>query len=441
MRRLDMVFCQKYSKKLLRTIAAAMLILAAHDLCQTNGQAAIPEQERNALIDLYNSTNGANWTSNTGWLGEPGTECTWQRVQCDKENTSVIELRLWDMNLAGTLPKTLENLTNLERLYISSNELSGTIPATLGNLAKLQSLDLPGNQLKGSIPAELGNLANLQWLDLSENRLSGSIPPSLGNLVNLKDLDLSENRFSGSIPSSLGNLVNLEHLYLTSNELSGAIPFSLGNLIKLPWLDLSKNQLSGEIPSSLENLPNLKGLDFSENQLYGSIPPEVGKLANLTSLNLSSNNLSGSVPLQLGGLIAIRDLNLSYNALYTTDNSLLSFLNSKQADWQKTQTIAPTDISAVAQSSSSILVSWAPIPYVSNTSRYEVYESTTSGGPYAFAGSIHAHSASSLSVTDLKPATTYYFVVRAITYPNGNNRDNTVTSDYSVVAPSRTDAN
>ena len=268
-----MVFCQKSPKKLLRTIAAAMLILAAHDLCQTNGQAAIPEQERNALIDLYNSTNGANWTSNTGWLGEPGTECTWQRVQCDKENTSVIELRLWDMNLAGTLPKTLENLTNLEHLYISSN------------------------------------------------------------------------------------------------------------------------------------------------------------------------NLSGSVPSQLGGLIAIRDLNLSYNALYTTDNSLLSFLNSKQADWQKTQTIAPTDISAVAQSSSSILVSWSPVPYVSNTSRYEVYESTTSGGPYAFAGSTHAHSASSLLVTDLKPATTYYFVVRAITYPNGNNRDNTVTSEYSVVAPSRTDAN
>ena len=31
--------------------------------------AAIPTAERNALIDLYNSTGGVNWTNNDGWLG------------------------------------------------------------------------------------------------------------------------------------------------------------------------------------------------------------------------------------------------------------------------------------------------------------------------------------------------------------------------------------
>ena len=31
-------------------------------------QAAIPASERQVLIDLYNSTDGANWTNSTGWL-------------------------------------------------------------------------------------------------------------------------------------------------------------------------------------------------------------------------------------------------------------------------------------------------------------------------------------------------------------------------------------
>jgi len=32
--------------------------------------------ERDALIALYNSTDGANWTDNTSWLGAVGTECS-----------------------------------------------------------------------------------------------------------------------------------------------------------------------------------------------------------------------------------------------------------------------------------------------------------------------------------------------------------------------------
>ena len=40
--------------------------------------AQMPPAERDALIALYNSTDGANWWDNTGWLGAPGTECDWE---------------------------------------------------------------------------------------------------------------------------------------------------------------------------------------------------------------------------------------------------------------------------------------------------------------------------------------------------------------------------
>ena len=33
--------------------------------------------ERDALIALYNATDGPNWTNNSGWLGGAGSECAW----------------------------------------------------------------------------------------------------------------------------------------------------------------------------------------------------------------------------------------------------------------------------------------------------------------------------------------------------------------------------
>ena len=44
--------------------------------------AQIPQIERDALVALYNSTDGANWTDNTGWMGAAGTECFWFGVTC-----------------------------------------------------------------------------------------------------------------------------------------------------------------------------------------------------------------------------------------------------------------------------------------------------------------------------------------------------------------------
>jgi len=39
--------------------------------------AGIPAAERDALTELYNSTDGDNWTNSTNWIGDAGTECSW----------------------------------------------------------------------------------------------------------------------------------------------------------------------------------------------------------------------------------------------------------------------------------------------------------------------------------------------------------------------------
>ena len=115
--------------------------------------------ERKALIALYNSTNGANWKDNTGWLGAAGTECNWYGIACSAG--SVFRIRLHANTLSGSIPAELGNLTNLTNLDLSTNSLSGGIPSELGNLTNLTTLDLYNNPLSGSIPSELGNLTNL----------------------------------------------------------------------------------------------------------------------------------------------------------------------------------------------------------------------------------------------------------------------------------------
>jgi hypothetical protein len=307
----------------------------------------IPPQERAALIALYNSTNGDNWTDNSGWktppldvdgFALPGTENTWCGITCDAGNTTVQSIQLLNNNLNGAVPPELGNLANLQYLYFYDNKLSG------------------------SIPPEIGNLANLKWLGLGWNQLSGSIPPELGNLANLQGLVLYWDQFSGNIPKELGNLANLQRL------------------------ELCLNQLSGSIPSNLINLTNL--------------------------LNDCAD--------------------LRWNALYTNDDILRAFLDSKQGgNWEVTQTIAPEDVIATSLSTSSIEINWTPISYTSDTGGYRVFYSTTHWGPYTYFGMTANKSSSSLTVTSLNPGATYYFVVQTRTYPHENNL-NTVDSEYST---------
>jgi len=299
-------------------------------------QIEIPAAECDALLALYNSTDGANWTNHADWQ-QTDTPCTWAGVNCFHGH--VTDLFLSTNNLTGSIPTELGNLTNLTQLYLYNNQLTGPIPFELGSLANLAWLDLSGNQLNGPIPAELGNLTNLIYLYLYSNQLTGPIPPELGSLSNLSILDLMNNQLSGpippefgnltdiyslklennhldgAIPTELGNLASLELLYLGYNQLSGTIPPQLGTLPNLRWLHLQNNLLSGTIPLSLSALIHLQSLHLENNQLTGTIMPEFGNMTGLWWLYLGNNQFSGSIPHELGSLVNMHNLGLENNLL------------------------------------------------------------------------------------------------------------------------------
>ena len=181
----------------------------------------IPASERAALIDLYNSTNGAGWWDMTGWIGEPGTECSWTGVTCDDSGTTVIGLAFDLTNMIGTLPPSLTALTNLVSLQISDQSgLTGEIPPLTG-LAQLQSINLGYNALTGPLPS-LAGLSNLQSAIFSGNQLTGEIP-SLEGLGSLQWFAASGNQLSGHLPP-LDGLDALTGFYVDYNQLTGALP-------------------------------------------------------------------------------------------------------------------------------------------------------------------------------------------------------------------------
>lgn len=272
----------------------------------------IPVVECEALVALYNSTNGGQWEYRLNWLVST-TAGDWYGVTV--ADGHVTKLRLFMNNLNGVMPTELGNLIFLEELQLSNNLISGVIPASLGNLTYLKGLFLNENQLSGVIPLELGKLSSLQHLYLFDNQLSGPLPPELGNLSSLLNLFLSGNQLSGPIPAEFGGMTNLMVLHLENNQLSGTIPPEFGYLQSLDEAYLNNNQLSGTIPSGIGNLTNMSQLDLSKNQLSGSIPSELGNMDNLFSLSLSNNQLSGSIPSSLDSLPRLNQLYLDQNQL------------------------------------------------------------------------------------------------------------------------------
>ena len=265
------------------------------------------ETDREALIALYNATDGTNWTNNDNWLTDKplnewygiATYATGPEVPVELAGR-VAEIRLSENGLNGQIPPEMGQLSRLFVLFLATNQLSGPIPPEMGQLSGLVWLDLYSNQLSGYLPPELGRLSRLEGLIVSDNRLTGTIPAELGQLSNLEHLSLFSNGLTGVIPAELGKLARLDHLDLFSNDLAGVVPAELGKLAQLNYLDLFGNNLAGEIPAELGQLSGLDYLDLSDNDLTGEIPAELGQLSLLTEVYLAGNNLVGCVPGALG---------------------------------------------------------------------------------------------------------------------------------------------
>ena len=219
---------QPTMKSIFTLFAVAFLSLSAF--------AEVSSNQKQALIDLYNATNGSEW--NTTWNLDADVS-TWHGV------------RVINNNVVG--------------LNLSMNNLNGHLPESLGDLDALVTLELFFNKIQGELPSSIGNLKNLKVLVLNGNMLDGKLPESIYNLTKLEQLMLTSNNLSGSISNDVSKLENLEVLNLFDNNLNGNLPLAVLKLENLKELNLSNNQLAGVVPVELKNMKNLKTLALAAN--------------------------------------------------------------------------------------------------------------------------------------------------------------------------------
>jgi hypothetical protein len=222
-------------------ISSGESVLSLMDTFSCSAVTSIPQTECEALVALFNSTNGGMWEYSGGWF-ETDDPCEWSGVYC--LDGHVEELWLYKNNMTGPIPPELGNLPYLTHLDLGFNYLLGNVPEQIWFLTRLEVLMLDVNQLTGTIPNDIGNLRDLQFLDLNSNEFTGPIPPAIGNLFYLSTLDISYNHFYGEIPFSITSLVNLlpewtdinyNHLYSTSSPVIAFL-----NKIDTYWQDTQK---------------------------------------------------------------------------------------------------------------------------------------------------------------------------------------------------------
>ena len=291
-----------------------------------------PEENRKAIVALYDATDGPNWTRPANYTGalpydewrEPDTTLrTWQRnfrfryLVVDGDGC-VTEINFEGLNLVGQ-PPSLEALTRLTSLNLSGNQLEGTVKSLgIADLV-LGTLNLSNNKFSGQVLGSAGTVAERDihpqagdgrgsiWL--FGNDFTGPIP-DLSLNKGFTDLYIDNNRFNELIPDHLPQITDKQERYnlrANNNEFSGEFPDLSGEY--LSDLNLSHNNFSGELnPAHLRiwrrlDAPNndinrIGVLNLSHNNFSGEVPDLSDRIgSNDATINLSNNNFSGELDL------------------------------------------------------------------------------------------------------------------------------------------------
>ncbi len=364
-----------------------------------NLDVTLPISDRDALIALYNATDGANWRNPWDLNADMNT---WIGVTLN-ENNRVVGLNLSNNNLSGEFPGEIWSLTKLQSLDLNLNsDLTGSISSAIGNLNELELLRLTNTRLGGIFPSEIFSLTSLETLEIN-NQFEGSLS-GIENLINLKDfisdgsnfdsvpegfwsissleevsITSSVNQISFSIPATINELTSLERLRIsgTSNnpipneiteltnllslsiggEISGNIPEDIGNLVNLDVLSLEGN-FEGEIPESIVDLVNLRILSLQRNNLTGEIPRGIGNLTKLESIFLFENDLTGTIPESIGQLTKLDTFWLSDNnisGVIPTQIGNCELLESLSLDRNNLEGTIPEGLASISTLSSLVL--------------------------------------------------------------------------------------
>lgn len=167
--------------------------------------------EREALIALYNSTDGPNWPNYMNTLGD-----TDERV----------EYWCTDAPIANWFGVNVDSKGHVSGLWLGGMPLKGSLPEEIGDLVFCRELYCDNCQLCGELPSRIGEMKSLREIHVAFNELSGDLSKSsLSKLApQITSLWVDHNYFTGGVPQWIGQIPAHGYFTFSNNCLSGKVP-------------------------------------------------------------------------------------------------------------------------------------------------------------------------------------------------------------------------
>jgi Leucine-rich repeat (LRR) protein len=314
------------------------------------------ELERDALMELFQSTNGSAWKIRLNW-GTASPLKDWFGVKVDlldsafpnpnpnpgtRRQERVVSIDLFDNNLRGPLPERLHYLTRLRFLRLGYNLLTGQVPLRLiqriksnrgmADLSNNPLLSLPrvgegggGVRGGGRGVGEVGEEEEeMQRSPVTVRDALLRVPSSRTLVLNFEDSFRARGPVTTlTLPRSASPLYNgdedgdenewedieraaLMDLFNATNGPCWVNKKNWGNNLKplSDWSGVSVNKSNQVLKIVLQS-----------NNLSGAIPDSLYYMENLLVLDLRYNQLAGPIPPSLTNLSRLTQLYLHCNKL------------------------------------------------------------------------------------------------------------------------------
>lgn len=207
-----------------------------------------------------------------------------------------------------------EDLTNLQEVYLNSNELTA-IPSLGAASIGVVSLFLQHNKILSVDGSQLKSYLSLEVLDLSSNNITEIRSSCFPNGLRIRELNLASNRISILESGAFDGLSrSLLTLRLSKNRIT-QLPVKAFKLPRLTQLDLNRNRIRLIEGLTFQGLDSLEVLRLQRNNISRLTDGAFWGLSKMHVLHLEYNSLVEVNSGSLYGLTALHQLHLSNNSI------------------------------------------------------------------------------------------------------------------------------